>query len=308
MTILERGVLEDGRRYAVLEELSTFCLLGLRFWDAVADDQIRAGLRVRAWPFTPRRPVVDAFRTASDIYAFQRLPGLHDVEEPSSLPAHVSPPPTRTFVVEVRDLERRYLPVAFQVDLPLAQRGLYRPPLLGSPASVPPGFYLFSAITRQQVPGAAVVRGELVFSNNGLPVPWALVRVTIAGQGERWGLADAAGRFAVQFALPLLSPGFGALFASPGGVSSPPGPPVGDRAWDVSVDVFSQLSRLAPLPGTDLPDLAQVFQQAPADVVQADGSPPAAVPEWSGLLPFTGELVAATEGRGQLLVVSQGSP
>src|SRR5262245_46197532 len=308
MSVLERGVLEDGRRYAVIEELSTFCLLGLRFWDAVADDQIRDALRVSAWPLPALRPVVDAFRTVSDIYAFQRLPGLHDVEEPPPFAPHTSPPVTRTFVVEVHDLERRFLPVAFQVDLPLAQRGVYRPPMLGSPATSPPGFYLFSAITRQRRPGVAVVSGELATASARRPVPWALVRVAIAGQGERWGLADAAGRFAVQFPLPLLTPGFGPLFASPDGPASPPGPPVADRSWQIALDVFSQRSLLTPLPGTDLPDLAQIFQQAPAAVLLTSASPPLPAAEWTGTLPFAGELVAATEGLGQLLIVSQGSP
>ena len=307
MSVIERGVLEDGRRYAVIEELSTVTPLGLRFWDAVTDDQIRGGLQVRAWPLPSGRPVVEAFRTVSDIYAFPRLPGLRNIEQPPLTPP-ASPPTRRTFVIEVRDLERRFVPIAFQVDLPLPQRGVYQPPLLGSPGTAAPGFYLFSAITRQQPPGVAVVRGELVSSTTALPVPWALVRVTIAGQGDRWGLADDRGRFAVQFPLPLLAPGFGPLFASPDGPASPPGPPVGDRSWDVTLDVFTQPSRLAPLAGTDLPDLAQIFQQAAADVLLAGGSPPVAAATWAGTLPFSGELFAATAGGRQLLVVSHGSP
>ena len=308
MSPLESGVLEDGRTYTVLEELSTFCPLGLRFWDAVADDQIRDGLQVRAWPLPARRPVVDAFQTVSNIYAFQWLPGLRDVEEPMASVPPASPPTRRTFVIEVRDLERRFLPAAFQVELPLPQRGLFQPPLLGSPGTATPGFYLFSAPTRSQSPGVAVVRGELVSATTLAPVPWALVRVTIAGQGERWGLADAGGRFAVQFPLPLLTPGFGRLFASPDGAASPPGPPVADRSWAITLDLFAQPSRLAPLPGTDLPDLAQVFQQASVDLLQVVGSPASAVADWSGTLPFSGELIAATDGRRQLLVVSRGSP
>jgi hypothetical protein len=306
--ILERGTLEDGRHFAVLEELSTFCPLGVRFWDAVADDQIRGGLRARAWPLPGRRPVVTAFRTRSDIYAFHGLPGLLDVERPqpsSSVPA--SPPVARPFVVDVRDDERRFLPVAFRVDLPLPSRGLYLPPLLASPAGALPGFYLFSAPVRPRAPGIAVVRTELV-DLAGRPVPWAVVRVSIAGQGDRWGLADEAGRVAVQFPLPLIAPGFGELSGSPAGTVSPPGPPVADRTWELAISVFSERSRLAPLPGTTLPDLAEVFQQAPADIVSSDGSPPVVAPEWLGTLSWDGELVAATHGHRQLWVATQGSP
>jgi hypothetical protein len=309
VTVVERGVLEDGRRYAVLEELGTFCPLGLRFWDAVTDDQIRAGLRVRAWPLPALRPVVEAFRSVSDIYAFQGLPGLLDVERPPSPPlGPASPPVSRPFIVEVRDLERQFLPVAFGVDLPLPSRGLFQPPLAGSPTSAPPGFYLFSSPVRRLAPGVAAVRAELVDAATGRPAQWALVRVGITGQGERWGLADATGRVAVQFPLPLLSPGFGQLFASPGGPASPPGPPVAARSWDVTVAVFWEPSRLAPLAGTDLPDLGQVFQQAPANVLLSDGSPPAPAPEWLGTLPWDGELVAATAGLRQLWIARLGSP
>ncbi len=307
--ILERGALEDGRRYAVIEELSTFCPLGLRFWDAVTDDQIRAGLRVRAWPPGPRRPIVDAFRSASDIYAFQHLPGLLDVELPSTTPvAPASPLVTRPFVLEVRDLARQFLPVAFRVDLPLPARGLYMPQVMGSPGGSAPGFYLFSSPVRQRPPGVAVVRSELIDVRTGQPAAWAVVRVSIPGQGERWGLADEAGRVAVHFPLPSIEPAFGQLFASPGGPASPPGPPVADRSWVVSLAVFSEPARLAPLPGTDLPDLAEVFQQAPADVFESDGSPPVPSTDWLGTLPWEGELVAATSGRRQLRIASQGSP
>jgi hypothetical protein len=304
--ILEHGQLDTGRRYAVVEELSTFCPLGLRFWDAVTDDQVRDGLLVRAWPVPARRPIVRAFRTVSGIYAFQGLPGLREIEEPpATLPA-ASPPVTRPFIVEARDPERRFLPIAFRVDLPLMQRGLFMPPMVSSPSPGAGGFYLFSSPVRQRPPGIAVVRAELV-DLLGRPVPWAMVRVSIAGQGDRWGLADEAGRVAVQFPLPLLTP-FGELFGSPPGAVSPPGPPVGDRTWDVTVAVFSEPTRLAPLPGTALPDLAEVFQQAAAGVITADGSPPVAAVDWPGTLGWDGELFAATQGHRQLWVVSQGSP
>ena len=304
--ILERGVLADGRHFAVLEELATVCPLGLRFWDAVVDAQIHGSLRVRAWPLPARRPVVNAFRTVSGVYAFQNLPGLIHVERPSSPPPPASPVVTRPFVVEVQDLEGQFLPVAFNVDLP--QRGLFLPPPAGSPGGPLPGFYLFSSPVRTLAPGVAVVRAELVDAATAQRAPWAVVRVAVAGQGERWGLADEAGRVAVQFPLPLISPGFGQLFASPPATASPPGPPVAERSWEVAVAVFWEPSRLAPLPGTKLPDLAQVFQQAPADVLSSVGSPPVTAPEWQGTLPWDGELVAATAGSRQLWISGQGSP
>jgi hypothetical protein len=306
MTVLAHTGLEDGRRYMVLEETSAFCTLGLRFWDVVTDDQVRGGLAARAWPLPACRPVVRAFRTGNGVYGFHGLPGLLDVERPSPAAAG-SPPAARPFVVEVRDAGGRFLPVAFPVDLPLAERGLYVTPLPGSPAASPAGFYLFSSVARPRRPGAAVIRGELVDLVTGHGASWALVRVSVVGQGDRWGLADQRGRFAVQFPLPQLTPGFGPLFGSPDGGASPPSPPVGERGWYVAISVFWEPARLMPLPGTDLPDLVEVFQQGSVDVVPASGSPLASKPDWQGTLPWYGELTAATEGRSELWIVSQGS-
>jgi hypothetical protein len=319
--ILASGTLADGRRYQVLEELDAFCPLGVRFWDAVADDQIRAGLRVRAWPEPALRPRVEAFRTRSDVYAFQGLPGLAALERPPANPTGLglvpppgspsSPPPAHPFILEVVDLERRFLPAAIRLDLPLPARGVFltRPP--GSPAATPPpGFYLFSAPTRSRGAGVAVVRGELADAATGAAAAHALVRVAIPGQPDRYGLADAGGRFAVQFPLPTLAGGLGRLWASPDGApSSPPSPPIADRTWDLAVTVAWEPAALSPLPGTDLPDLARVLDQLPADVVLATGSPPAPpAPEWLGILRYDGEVVARTAGDSRLLIFPAGSP
>jgi hypothetical protein len=321
VTVLSTGVLEDGRRFAVVEELETFCPLGLRFWDAVSDDQIRSGLLVRAWPEPALRPVTEAFRTRSDVYAFQGLPGLRAIERPPANPTGLaaapppgasppSPPIAHPFVLEVVDLERRYLPAAIRLTLPLPARGVFltRPP--GSPVETPPpGFYLFSSPTRPRNAGIAAVRGELVDAATGAPAGHALVRVAIPGQPDRFGLADAGGRFAVQFPLPPLAGGLGRLFVSPDGAPSPPGPPVADRTWDLAVAVAWEPGALAPLPGTDLPDLVRLLDQLPADIVLAAGSPPALpAAEWLGTLRYDGEVVVRTAGDSRLLIVPAGSP
>jgi hypothetical protein len=333
VTVLATGTLSDGRRYQVLEELDTFCPLGLRFWDAVTDDQIRAGLRVRTWPEPALRPVVEAFRTRSDVYAFQGLPGLAALERPPANPTGLalvpppagsppSPPPAHPFVLEVVDLERRFLPAAIRLNLPLPSRGVFltRPP--GSPAgsppgspagsppeAPPPGFYLFSSPTRPRGAGVAVVRGELVDAATGVPAAHALVRAAIPGQPDRFGLSDAAGGFALQFPLPPLPGGLGRLWESPDGAPSPPGPPVADRTWELALAVAWEPGILAPLPGTDLPDLARVLDQLPAEIVLAAGSPPAPpAAEWLGTLRYDGEVVARTAGDSRLLIVPAGSP
>lgn len=318
--ILSTGALADGRHYRVLEELDAVCLLGVRFWDAVSDDQVRTGLRVRVWPEGTRRPVIEAFRTRSDIYAVQGLPGLAGLERPPANPTGLAAvpdagpppgsPPTRPFILEVVDLERRFLPAALRLALPLPSPGLLMTQGLGSPASPPPpGFYLFSTPTRTRGAGVAVVRGELADAATGAPAGHALVRLSIANQPDHFGLADAAGRFAVQFPLPPLAGGLGPLWASPEVPTSSPGPPIAERSWEIALGVSFEPSLLAPLPGTDLPDLARVLDQQPAEVVSAAGSPPASpAPEWLGTLRYDGEVVARSAGDSRLLIVPAGSP
>jgi hypothetical protein len=285
-----------------LEEIAIFTPLGIRFWDPALETQVRAGLAVSAWPRPALRPRVPAYRTASDVYAFARLPGLLAVE--NLLPADggsppASPPERRPFVVEVDDSERRYLPVAFGVELPLAERGLFlsRPP--GSPAEpAPPGFFLFSAATRT-VPGwLGVVRGELWDRVHARPAAHALVEVAVEGaDAAAHGLADAAGRFAVVLAYPPL----------PGGLTSSP-PPASPafpsaRSWGLALQVFYQPGDQRPLPGTTLPDYASVLAQEPARVWPTrpeDGGVEA--PEWLGELTLGRELLVRTTGLSTLLV------
>lgn len=323
MTVIAEGTLEDGRRYALWEELRTFCSLGLRLWDAVTDRQVRDGLSVRAWPEAALRPVVEASRTRSDVYAFHTLPGLRRVERPPAappppgwpetlapLPPEDSPAERRPFVVEIRDPRRRYLPTAFRVELPLPDRGVFLTLTPGSPAAEPPpGFYLFSTPVRSLGPGVAAVRGELADAVTGRAAAHARVQVRIAGQPPRYGVADADGRFAVLFPLPPLPGGLPQLFSSPPGTGSPPGPPVAERTWQVALSVDWEPALLAPLAGTDLPEYRQVLRQGAAGVIVDATSPPAVpVAEWTGTLGWDGPLVVRSAGATKLWIVPAGSP
>lgn len=308
------GTLDDGRRYSVLEELEVVTLLGLRFWDAVRDDQIREGLVVRAWPAGAGRPVVEAFRTRSGVYAFRHLPGLRDAERPSSAPAEAatSPPTLRPFVVSVVDPRRRFLPVAFTVELPLAERGVFltAPPDAGSPAGPAnaPGVYLFSSPVRERSPELAVVRGELVDATTGKPAGHALLRLEVAGGGVHFSLSDGGGRFAVLLPFPTLVGRLGSLFGSPADPGSPPARPIGERTWEVDLRVAWEPERLDPVGGTAEPEYREILSQAEAGVLldaASPGSPPVAA--WSGVLDFGGEVVARSTGRSRLFIVPGGS-
>ena len=283
----------------LLEELAVFTPLGIRFWDPVLDLQVRDGLRVTAWPMPGLRPVTQASPTASGIYAFHRLPGLLAVE--NHLP---EVPVKRSFVVAVEDGRRRFLPLAFRVDLPLPYRGVFlADDPTSPPAATPPGFHLVSAPTRPSAPELAVVRGELVERSTGAPASHARLQVTVSGGPPRFGLADAAGRFAVFLPQPTLTEHLGGSTVAP-----PPGPgiPLSARSWEIEVRVLWQPEAIASLPGTLLPDLTSVLaQHKPATVwpTSPDEGGSGAV-AWHGSLLWGRESLVTTHGRSRLLVSS----
>jgi len=307
----------------VLEELAVFTPLGIRFWDPVLDLQIRDDLVVEAWPDPGLRPVARARRTGSDVYAFHGLPGLLAVEH--RLPeAESSPPGPRPYVVRVADRRRRFLPVAFRVELPLPYRGVFLAGAESSPIeSSPSGFLLFAAATRPRPPWLAVVRGELADRDTGEPGSHALLRLDVDGEPSRYGLADAAGRFAVFLPYPApveelggSPPGGSPPGGSPPNGSPPGGPrtPLGDRTFPVSLTVHRTPGGLGALPGTALPSYAEILGQPPARVwpiAPANGAPAdggVGEPLWSGELRWGRELVARTAGDSKLLISPSGSP
>lgn len=318
--------LDDGRRFRVVEELEVFCPLGLRFWDPVLDRPIRDGLVVRAWPFEPASPKVEAFRSLSGVYAFQGLPGLRAVErpapdDPEMVVSPSSPPVLRRFVIEVLDPGRRFLPAAFEVELPLPYRGVFlaggpdSEGSPGSPAVAPPGFFLFPGPVRNRPPGIAAVRGEIAHAGDGTPAAHALLRVDLdvgpQGTASHWSMSDREGRFAVLFPYPTLVEELPPLGGSPPVTVSPPPPPIDERTWAMTVTVFWEPAHQASLPGTDQPEHRTVLTQAAADVLTAPpGSPlPPSEPSWTGVLGYGGEVIVKTAGSSRLwIVLPGGSP
>lgn len=295
--------LEDGRRYRMREELTSFCTLGVRFWDATTDTQICRGLQVHIWPEAALRPIVAADRTYSDIYAFHRVPGLGPVERPlAGEHGTLGSPDSLPFVMEVIDLERRFVPSAVGLSLPLPDRGLFLTQLPGSPAPGTPGFYLFTAPTRNRAPNIAVIRGELVNDDTGSGAAHALVQVEIPGETPAYTIADYNGAFAVHLPFPTLPGGLRPLDASP------PGPPIADRTWQLTVSIFYQPDLLIPLPGTKYPDVRNIFSQERAGLHLESDSPPLVADRWSGTLDFDGEVVLRTGDLSTLAVVPATSP
>lgn len=289
----------------VLETIGLYTPLGLRLWDAARDEVIVDALRVEAWPAGTDRPRRGAFRTASGVHAFERLPGLRLDAAPEGSPA-----PARDFVVEVSDLRRRFTPIALRVGLPLPLPGVFLDGADASAVAQLPGLPLYSAPTRPLSSELAVVRGELHDVAADRPAAHAWVRLTLPGQAEAqapdtWdGLADAEGRFAVFFPHPVFVE---ALESPP---HSPPHAgslsPLDERRWDMALEVFYEPDAQTPLAGTSLPDYQSLLSQSPALVWReppgSSPSPPDPAESWIGELVPGRENIIRTLGDSRLLV------
>jgi len=292
-----------------METVSVFTVLGIQFWDPSLDQPVTDGLAVTAQLKGSSYPVVAAFRTGSGAYAFQGLPGLHDMEYPASDSVEASPPKSLGFVITVSDLLGRFLPAVFTVDLPLSYRGLFLSNLAGSPAVENARAYLFSAPTRGTAPGTSVVRADIWDRDNDQPAAFAAVQLSIQSQqgGEIWtGIADDQGRVQLQFPSPLLQ----SL-----SLGSPPGSNQGAPSsvtWPISVKVLYEPSHLRfplaglpdePWPWDITPSLKSILDaQSPASIWQNTSGPP--VEEWTGQITYGTPLVLRTGSNDPTAVSS----
>jgi hypothetical protein len=286
---------------APLERKTVVTALGIRFWDAARDTEVREGLVVTARLHDSTRPVVGAFTTGSGVYAFQGLPGLQEIEYPSEGRAPGPSASPQRYTIEVADRLDRFVPVVFGVELPLAHRGVY----VGAPPSSPPGnevrgFHLFSAPVRSVPPGYAALRAQLVDHETGEPAAHAVLEVRVEDGETHYGVADATGAITILFPFPTLAGGLGI---------SPPGAgaiPLADQWWSLSI-----CSRWAPAvlrypAGARTPDLRSIFRQSHGAIWPSqDGG---ATTDWPVELPYGRELVLRTDDRSTLLVSQGASP
>jgi hypothetical protein len=289
-------------RQRLLERITTFTPLGIRFWDPVRNTQVSDGLTVTARPETLSGSVTRAFRTASGIYTFQGLQGLHDVEYPEEDTVIASSPPQTTpFIIEVQDQLQRFLPVVFRIELPLPYRGIFPTVLPNSPpGGSPRGFYLFSAPTRSAAPGLAAVRGCLVEAFSRRPAAHAVLEVEINNGATWYGIADERGCIAVLFPYPTVRNVLG---------TSPPGmlqTPLLQQRWDSAIRVRYSPVTLAFTPGATTPDLRSILNQAPGGLWPTQTGPPFA--ELSVTLHYGQELVVRTDNLSVLVLSPGASP
>ena len=253
-----------------LETLTTFTVLGIRFWDASRNVQVSDGLHVTARPDVANGRSTTAFITPSGNYVFRSLPGLNTWEYPvAAVPDPPAPEDATRFIIDVLDLQNRFLPTTFQVDLPLPNRGLF--PMAaqnGTPGDSSLGAYLFSAPTRLASPGEVVIRAHLVDEDNGRSAAFALLDIRIIGTDplQRWdGIADAQGSVLVQFPMPSLSD------VADDAVTTTS---LADKYWHIQVRVHYQPSVLTFPTGSTIPDLRSIYDQGQGTVWPQQTGPP----------------------------------
>jgi hypothetical protein len=175
---------------------------------------------------------------------------------PQGISPWQSPLETRRFVVEAQDLQRHFLPLVLELDLPF--RGIFPKAAAASPPmSNPEGCYLFSAPTRPVMPGWAAIRATLIDAHTQEPVAHAVLEIQIDEQ--RWyGIANDQGNVVILFPYPSFS-----AFQS---LSSPLSPV--QQAWTLQIQVRYDPNALVRVPGSSTPTLRSIFDQAPGRLWQ----------------------------------------
>ncbi len=248
---------------AALEWVQRHAPLGLRFWDTAAATSSIDGLEVDVFPRMRPQARTRASVNRSGVYALLGVGGLRDFEFSDADPVQLWSAATRPFRVEVRDPLGRFLPVAFDADLPV--RGLYtwRAPWFSPPRAIsltgeggsPPRLMieripLFSTPQRQVPEPLAVVYAQLRESGADRAAAWALVSASIDGEVRGLGLSDREGRIAVMFPYP----------EPPRVTLSSPPAARNDFRWQVELEAFYGIgSPQAAAP--EIPDLGLVLSQ-----------------------------------------------
>jgi hypothetical protein len=262
----------------VLERVTRTAALGIRFWDGAASTAVISGLVVELYARTRPHTRTYAVMNRSGVYVAHALPGLRDFEFSDAGHAALWATATQPFRVEVRDPFGRFLPFAFDADLPA--RGLFtwhapwlsppQPLVLPDDAGSPPQLLLervplFSAPTRPVPDPLAVVRAELRMVGTTLPAAWTLLGVSVDGRAHGLGLSDRHGRVAVIFAYP--EPPRMSLSSPPEARS--------DFTWELELTAFVPPLVSPPRVPPTLVDLADVFAllDVPGSVLLSANSP-----------------------------------
>ncbi len=282
----------------LLESRMVAAVLGLRFIDYATGLSVDAGIRATAVPTSQPDAAVHGVAGPSGIVSFHELSGLRDLEFPavdSEPTGPVSFPSSVECLVMIDDVEERFLPAIFGVQLPLDPTGTALPLL-----EVP----VFSAPTRPVTRGFGAMRADLRDVVTGEPVPYAVLRVDVGGVSGI-GIADKRGRTLVLVQTPVVDR---LRLGSPPGTGQSA---LGHQTWPVTVQVFAlpgpaDVSGRPPLPQPwdTLPSIKTLLTEQPQVPVYPVAGMSAV--DWSGTLTDGRELILRT-GSFSYLSISRGA-
>ncbi|SEQ07307.1 hypothetical protein [Nitrosomonas ureae] len=263
---------------------------GIRFWDPALDSQVHDGLTVTAIPLEGGGKARLGLRTASGIYAFHGLPGFHDLEYPvDAANLNSSPPYMRRFIVRVVDNWNRFLSIAFSVNLPF-------PSIYPTNSSNKlPGFYLFSAPTRPNIPTLAIVRARLIEKPSSTtvvkPAANAVLEIQESNNRMWYGIADENGSVTVLFPYPT--------FTGASSIRLSPPAEKWHQHWGITIRIRYAPARLDMFPGSPIPELRSILNQ-PQAVLWPNST--AFAENLSTTLTFGEELILRTDMQSVLWI------
>jgi hypothetical protein len=294
----------------VLERVQRHAPLGIRFWDTAAATSSIDGLEVGVFPRTRPQARTRALVNRSGVYVALGLVGLRDFEFNDVEPAELWSVATRSYRVEVRDPRGRFLPTAFDADLPMRGLCTWRAPWFSPPRAVslpgeagsPPQLLieripLFSAPQRSVPEPLAVVYAQLRESGADRAAAWALLTASIDGEVRGLGLADREGRIAVMF--PYAEPPRSTLNSPPSARN--------DFRWQVGLEAYYSIGS-PQVAAPAIPDLGFVLSQldAPRELLGSTLSPTLPLPALplEYRVPLSARTEATPTGATSFLFVS----
>lgn len=276
-------------RFRSLEPISLPAPFGIVFWDVATGAPVADGLLATVAQSGRPETARELIANRSGVWLTASLPG-RSAHELATGDWNLLRRPYR---IEVRDRFDRFLPLAFDAELP--SRGLCQwpgwtssPPMPLAPLGVedspprvsPERIPLFSSPARPAPPAVAQVRCQVAEATTQTPAAWALVSIVHGGITRGIGLADEQGRAAVFFTYPERP--------RPSLATSPPA--ITDFRWELEVRAFWDPASSAGA----IPDLADIVAQLdhPRDALESTMSPAEVLP--AQLLSFGRPLILKT--------------
>lgn len=237
---------------SIIERFSIVAPLGVCFHDTSTGERVFDGLEVAAYPAnsgiwknkTSLRP------NRFGVYVLQKIKGLEDFSIGNGDAEFWSNnPPEKPYIIEVSDIEQRFQPFQFMLELPV--KGLYK--WENIPASSPnktlESIPLYSAPTRKISGGMSVVRAQLQ-NVGGVPASFAVLEARFNGILIARGIADRGGQIVLIF--PSLAPQSNPLVSPPASATRIT---LADQNWNLDLTVKYQ---------------PNIFQISPPDLIQSE--------------------------------------